>query len=284
MKEEEKKLEDRSDRGLDNRDSTGAAMVGEVDKDEEGKRKGKDGNGDEGDNSRGDSNKLDGNSDDRGGNEGDNAEEDDDEISLKGKEDASPDKTPENDDSRAGDLTQERLNDDDDNVFVQRGDRREEVEKALDADDLDNDDSMNSDDLDNADELGNKDLKRTLSEKEQPLEEVIKRKEDLAAAQAKSVNGDSKIHHASDDRGSKETTNGVLETPPPEDFDEADADVAAVEINRQDQKPRVFYSDKSESSVESMMADTPSNYNIPNGRFEDKGTGLLCTISKNYRY
>lgn len=208
-------------------------------------------------------------------------DDNDDEISLKGKEEISPDKTPENDDSRIGDLTQERLQDGEDDIYAERGGREDEIEKALDADDLDNDDSMNSDDLDNADGISNKDLKRTLSEKEQPLEEVIKRKEDLVATQAKSANGDNKVQH-DDDRGSRETSNAVLETPPPEDFDEADADVAAVEINRQDQKPRVFYSDKSESSVESMMADTPSNYNIPNGRFEDRG---IVNLKVNiYRY
>lgn len=76
------------------------------------------------------------------------------------------------------------------------------------------------------------------------------------------------------DRGSKETTNGVLETPPPDDSDEEGVDVVATQLDKPETKPRVFYSDKSESSVESMMADTPSNYNIPNGRYDDRSKVL----------
>jgi len=40
----------------------------------------------------------------------------------------------------------------------------------------------------------------------------------------------------------------------------------------------VIYSDKSESSVEELMDETPSNYNIPNGRFEGKSQGLLYAM------
>jgi len=36
----------------------------------------------------------------------------------------------------------------------------------------------------------------------------------------------------------------------------------------------VIYSDKSESSIEELMEDTPSNYNIPNGRLDGKSIGL----------
>jgi hypothetical protein len=36
----------------------------------------------------------------------------------------------------------------------------------------------------------------------------------------------------------------------------------------------VIYSDKSESSVDDMMDDTPSNYNIANGRLNGKSMGL----------
>ncbi len=39
-------------------------------------------------------------------------------------------------------------------------------------------------------------------------------------------------------------------------------------------KKLVIYSDKSESSVDEMMEDTPSNYNIPNGRVDGKSIGL----------
>jgi hypothetical protein len=36
----------------------------------------------------------------------------------------------------------------------------------------------------------------------------------------------------------------------------------------------MFYSDKSESSVEDLMDETPSNYNIPNGRLDGKSIGF----------
>lgn len=45
--------------------------------------------------------------------------------------------------------------------------------------------------------------------------------------------------------------------------------------NKKDKKKRVvIYSDKSESSIEELMEDTPSNYNIPNGRLDGKSLGL----------
>lgn len=40
-------------------------------------------------------------------------------------------------------------------------------------------------------------------------------------------------------------------------------------VKPDDIKKKILYSDKSESSVEEGMADTPSNYNIPNGRFDE---------------
>jgi len=36
----------------------------------------------------------------------------------------------------------------------------------------------------------------------------------------------------------------------------------------------ILYSDKSESSIDEMMGDTPSNYNLLNGRLEGKSHGL----------
>jgi len=39
-----------------------------------------------------------------------------------------------------------------------------------------------------------------------------------------------------------------------------------------------LYSDKSETSVEELMDDTPSNYNIQNGRFEGKSLGLKALL------
>jgi hypothetical protein len=41
---------------------------------------------------------------------------------------------------------------------------------------------------------------------------------------------------------------------------------------------QVLYSDKSESSVDEMMEDTPSNYNIANGRLEGKSMGLKAIL------
>ena len=39
-------------------------------------------------------------------------------------------------------------------------------------------------------------------------------------------------------------------------------------------KKPIIYSDKSESSIDEMMGDTPSNYNIANGRIDGKSLGL----------
>lgn len=44
------------------------------------------------------------------------------------------------------------------------------------------------------------------------------------------------------------------------------------------QKKKVLYSDKSESSVDEMMEDTPSNYNIPNGRLDGKSMGIKSIL------
>lgn len=46
-------------------------------------------------------------------------------------------------------------------------------------------------------------------------------------------------------------------------------------------KKKVLYSDKSESSVDEMMEDTPSNYNIPNGRLDGKSLGLKGILLYN---
>jgi hypothetical protein len=43
-------------------------------------------------------------------------------------------------------------------------------------------------------------------------------------------------------------------------------------------KKQIIYSDKSESSVEEMMGDTPSNYNILNGRLDGKSLGLKSVL------
>jgi hypothetical protein len=40
------------------------------------------------------------------------------------------------------------------------------------------------------------------------------------------------------------------------------------------QKKPIIYSDKSESSIADMMGDTPSNYNLANGRIDGKSFGL----------
>ena len=41
---------------------------------------------------------------------------------------------------------------------------------------------------------------------------------------------------------------------------------------------KILYSDKSESSIDEMMEDTPSNYNIPNGRIEGRSLGLKALL------
>jgi hypothetical protein len=43
-------------------------------------------------------------------------------------------------------------------------------------------------------------------------------------------------------------------------------------------KKPIIYSDKSESSIDEMMGDTPSNYNIANGRIDGKSLGLKAMI------
>jgi hypothetical protein len=49
-------------------------------------------------------------------------------------------------------------------------------------------------------------------------------------------------------------------------------------IQRLATKKQIIYSDKSESSVEEMMGDTPSNYNILNGRLDGKSLGLKSVL------
>ena len=44
---------------------------------------------------------------------------------------------------------------------------------------------------------------------------------------------------------------------------------------------KIYYSDKSESSVEDLMDETPSNYNIPNGRLDGKSMGLRLNQKLN---
>ena len=46
----------------------------------------------------------------------------------------------------------------------------------------------------------------------------------------------------------------------------------------------ILYSDKSETSVEELMDDTPSNYNIQNGRFEGKSLGLKALLLHAKKY
>lgn len=40
----------------------------------------------------------------------------------------------------------------------------------------------------------------------------------------------------------------------------------------------MLYSDKSESSVDDQMDDTPSNYNLANGRIDGKSMGLKAIL------
>lgn len=47
-------------------------------------------------------------------------------------------------------------------------------------------------------------------------------------------------------------------------------------LDKKKKKHEVLYSDRSESPVDDLMDDTPSNYNIINGRLEGKSTGKKC--------
>ena len=42
--------------------------------------------------------------------------------------------------------------------------------------------------------------------------------------------------------------------------------------------PPIMYSDKSESSVDELMGETPSNYNLANGRLDGKSLGLKAVL------
>ena len=44
---------------------------------------------------------------------------------------------------------------------------------------------------------------------------------------------------------------------------------------------KIYYSDKTESSVDELMDETPSNYNLHNGRFDGKSTGGGAYILQN---
>lgn len=46
---------------------------------------------------------------------------------------------------------------------------------------------------------------------------------------------------------------------------------------------KILYSDKSESSIDENMEDTPSNYNIPNGRLDGRSLGLKAVLMKDKR-
>lgn len=60
-----------------------------------------------------------------------------------------------------------------------------------------------------------------------------------------------------------------------QDLEEEERD----KVEAQDIKKNVLlYSDKSESSIDEMMEDTPSNYNIPNGRIDGKSIGLKALL------
>lgn len=46
---------------------------------------------------------------------------------------------------------------------------------------------------------------------------------------------------------------------------------------------KILYSDKSESSLDERMEDTPSNYNIPNGRLDGRSLGLKAILMHEKR-
>eukprot|EP00347_Sterkiella_histriomuscorum_P004371 403360712 len=57
-----------------------------------------------------------------------------------------------------------------------------------------------------------------------------------------------------------------------------DVDEERDQVDDNVMKKNVLYSDKSESSIDEMMEDTPSNYNIPNGRLDGKSIGLKALL------
>lgn len=71
--------------------------------------------------------------------------------------------------------------------------------------------------------------------------------------------------------------NSALFTPQPSHGDAKFKSIQGREEGHR-KKKTIIYSDKSESSVDEMMADTPSNYNIPNGRFDGKSMGLKAVM------
>lgn len=72
--------------------------------------------------------------------------------------------------------------------------------------------------------------------------------------------------------------------PPEEEDEESMEEMEAEEVRggedgaKRRRIKQVLYSDKSESSVDDMMEDTPSNYNIANGRLEGKSMGLKAIL------
>ncbi len=60
--------------------------------------------------------------------------------------------------------------------------------------------------------------------------------------------------------------------------EDIDKDRDFVEHPKDNHIRKILYSDKSESSIDEMMEDTPSNYNIPNGRLEGKSLGLKAIL------
>ncbi len=70
----------------------------------------------------------------------------------------------------------------------------------------------------------------------------------------------------------------------PHDTEEIEAGEHVLSIDEVQQQPlakkikRILYSDKSESSIDENMEDTPSNYNIPNGRLDGRSLGLKANL------
>jgi hypothetical protein len=52
----------------------------------------------------------------------------------------------------------------------------------------------------------------------------------------------------------------------------------AATISPRVKRKQIIYSDKSDSSIEEMMGDTPSNYNMQNGRLDGKSLGLKAIL------
>lgn len=66
-------------------------------------------------------------------------------------------------------------------------------------------------------------------------------------------------------------------------MDEQIAPNIVNQSSKKENQTKIYYSDKSESSVEDLMDETPSNYNIPNGRLEGRSIGTGAFLPPGFQ-